>query len=320
MLRSMSTSKPRDGAPLEQAHPVGFCRQLCASEPLAGTATVAASGHGITRWVLLEDGGPWGAKTPKDSSLPQPVIEWLLARNAEPRTRVQLIRRPGSRCGSRRRLIVVEAPAQPSQRRMIEIEVELDDIPGLELEPLVRAAPAHPSLAELWLVCTHGTRDRCCAKWGMPVFEALRQRDPERVWQCSHLGGHRFAPTMLSLPDGLHWGRVELSRLDPLRDALRAGRLGELDQLRGRCSHSRPVQAAECLVRARDSIYADAALEFEDHEILRDGRERVRFRRAPEPGQLSAVIEVELERFEFDFAAPSSCGDEPEQRSGYRLV
>jgi hypothetical protein len=66
------------------------------------------------------------------------------------------------------------------------------------------------------LVCTHGTVDVCCGKFGYPVYQSLRDRyTPDtspgiRVWRASHFGGHRFAPTMLDLAEGRYsvWSRV----------------------------------------------------------------------------------------------------------------
>lgn len=287
---------------------VGYCRELCMAEPLAGTGPDA-----VVRWVLLEDGGPWGAHTPRDSNLPSPVIDWLLAHDADRHTRVQLIRRPGSSTGARRRLIVAEAPADAARRKLVELDVELDAVPSLDLEPLLATAPACPRLAALWLVCTHGTRDRCCAKWGMPVFEALRQREPERVWQTSHLGGHRFAPTFLTLPSGLLWGRFDSGRLDLLRDALAHGRLAELGSLRGRCCYPRAVQAAECLLR-NDDLLEDDALELCD-AITKPGRTLVKFSLrsgGPPIGVTIAHVKLDL--------APASCGDRPEHRFALRMV
>jgi hypothetical protein len=294
----------------------GFCRELCSPEPLVGTGT-----EGIVRWILLEDGGPWGAKTPRESTLPAATIAWLLARDAEPGTRVQLIRRPGSSIGSRRRLILAEAHARADRRKLVELDVELDQLATLDIDAILAAAPTNATLGALWLVCTHGTRDRCCAKWGMPLFEALRQREPERVWQCSHLGGHRFAPTFLTLPDGLLWGRFDAAQIDVLRTALAAGQLAQLESLRGRCCYRRAAQAAECLLRLRDGILDDAALELlEPLEPLdmvpTDGRTRVRFARHPGP----TTVEVEVEPLALDFTAPQSCGDPPERRTTLALV
>ncbi|WP_119069808.1 sucrase ferredoxin [Rubrobacter indicoceani] len=60
-------------------------------------------------------------------------------------------------------------------------------------------------------VCTHNNRDVCCGRFGTELHRALKEIESEnlRVWRCSHLGGHRFAPTMLDLPTGVVWGHVE---------------------------------------------------------------------------------------------------------------
>ena len=65
------------------------------------------------------------------------------------------------------------------------------------------------------LVCTHGTRDACCGKFGYSVYSLLRHvfapdlDGAMRAWRVSHLGGHRFAPNLLDFPDGRYWGRLD---------------------------------------------------------------------------------------------------------------
>jgi len=60
------------------------------------------------------------------------------------------------------------------------------------------------------LVCTHGNVDAACSRYGYPLYKNWRQQANSqiRVWRCSHFGGHRFAPTAISLPDGHYWGRL----------------------------------------------------------------------------------------------------------------
>jgi len=70
-------------------------------------------------------------------------------------------------------------------------------------------------------VCTHGAIDACCATFGYPVYQMLRQmaRNPDyrlRVWRCTHFGGHRFAATVLDMPEGRYWGHLEAQDLGPL--------------------------------------------------------------------------------------------------------
>lgn len=61
-----------------------------------------------------------------------------------------------------------------------------------------------------FLVCTHGSRDVCCGKAGMPVYQALHDRHPDvRVWRTSHTGGHRYAPTAIAFPEGQFWAYLD---------------------------------------------------------------------------------------------------------------
>ncbi|YAF98133.1 MAG: sucrase ferredoxin [Nodularia sp. CChRGM 3473] len=62
------------------------------------------------------------------------------------------------------------------------------------------------------LVCTHGSHDQCCARYGSPFYFhanatiADLELDNVRIWKSSHFGGHRFAPTAIDLPDGRYYG------------------------------------------------------------------------------------------------------------------
>ncbi|MFE1744002.1 sucrase ferredoxin [Coleofasciculus sp. H7-2] len=64
------------------------------------------------------------------------------------------------------------------------------------------------------LVCTHGSHDKCCAKYGNPFYKAALTTvsdlslDRVRIWQASHIGGHRFAPTAIDFPEGRYYGRL----------------------------------------------------------------------------------------------------------------
>ena len=65
----------------------------------------------------------------------------------------------------------------------------------------------------------------------------------ERVWQASHLGGCRFAPTVLVLPLGVMYGRVPASAAADVVAAAEAGEvLGGL--FRGRIGIPPAAQAA----------------------------------------------------------------------------
>ena len=124
-----------------------------------------------------------------------------------------------------------------------------------------------------YLVCTNGARDPCCAIRGPAVAQALERALPGQVYECSHLGGHRFAANVLVLPDGLSFGRLDARAAVALAAELEAGRL-PLEHLRGRTALAPEQQAAEILVRRElgvtglDDLRHVGATTFE----LADGR------------------------------------------------
>jgi hypothetical protein len=92
----------------------------------------------------------------------------------------------------------------------------LTDSPDLKQFESYRQATRH--VREL-LVCTHGNVDVACARFGYPIYQHLRSHfanEQLRVWQCSHFGGHRFAPTLIDLPEGRYWGHLEPKILENL--------------------------------------------------------------------------------------------------------
>jgi hypothetical protein len=64
-------------------------------------------------------------------------------------------------------------------------------------------------------ICTHGSQDKCCAKYGYPFYRqalatvANLYLNHVRIWQVSHFGGHRFAPTALDFPEGRFYARLD---------------------------------------------------------------------------------------------------------------
>ena len=85
------------------------------------------------------------------------------------------------------------------------------------------------------LVCTHGSRDICCASIGQPTYMELHSRysnSHTRVWRLSHTGGHRLAQNMIDMPSGRYWSRLTPSRAKQV--AAHSGDVAELyDSYRG---------------------------------------------------------------------------------------
>lgn len=77
---------------------------------------------------------------------------------------------------------------------------------GIDVSAAADVTDAPPEI----LVCSHGTRDRCCGGPGTRLAVEVRAALPEvRVRRTSHLGGHRYAPTALTLPDGRSWAHLD---------------------------------------------------------------------------------------------------------------
>jgi hypothetical protein len=135
-----------------------------------------------------------------------------------------------------------------TELRRIELE-RYDDL--LELDVASAGVPIeHP----LFLVCTHGKHDRCCAVYGRPLYDSVRELvDDEWVWQSSHIGGDRFAGNLVALPDGVYYGRVDAGEALPVVEAALDGRV-HLPHYRGRSCHPFPAQAAERAVREETGL------------------------------------------------------------------
>jgi (2Fe-2S) ferredoxin len=200
---------------------------------MLGTAFPAA------RLLLVEQSFPWGPDGLRTSRFDSATALALEARGRAEAVRVQAIRRPGrSPRREQRRWAIVDTREETPTLRWGKFT---DDAELLEL-PL-DGSLGEPDPTPLYLVCTHGRHDPCCAQRGRPVTAALATIRPGRVWQASHLGGCRFAPTVLVLPLGLMYGRVPSSAAPKFVASAEAGEvIGEL--LRGRIGLPPAAQAA----------------------------------------------------------------------------
>jgi hypothetical protein len=200
---------------------------------MLGTAFPAA------RLLLVEQPFPWGPEGLRTSRFERDTALAVEARAREKGVRVQAIRRPGrgSEDALRRWMLVDTRDAA----RSVRCGEFTEDAELLELPLDGSSGRLDPS--PLYLVCSHGRHDPCCGNRGRPLVASLAASRPERVWQASHLGGCRFAPTVLVLPVGVMYGRVPTSAAADVVAAAEAGEvLGQF--LRGRIGIPPAAQAA----------------------------------------------------------------------------
>lgn len=242
-------------------------------EPLTGTATQ------VQHWLLLEYNAPWRRKATDDNNLPRPVQDWLQAQAAAlPMGRVQFIRQRGRSAGELS-FYLVQANDESGQAYRLGFE-RYEELLDLDLAALLAGEGAlagwEPVTEPLLLVCTNARRDRCCGLYGAALYRALAG---PTVWQTTHLGGHRFAPVVLSLPDSYLYGRLLPDEAPAFVDTLRQGKVA-LPYLRGRTLYDDVVQAAELLLRqdtgetARDAYRWMMAGQLAGNEWLVQFQER----------------------------------------------
>jgi hypothetical protein len=205
-------------------------------DPLVATAAPAG------RFVLVEQPGAWGRDALRDSRR-GPSLAKLVARCRAADARLLLVRRAHRDPAPPRAFAV--ADARPGREAIAWGAFE-DDAELAEIDPT--CFPSEPSLSPAFLVCTHGRRDPCCAARGWPVAVALGEAFPEQTWQCSHVGGDRFAANVVALPHGIYYGRVAPAGAAALAQRHVEGRV-TLTSLRGRSCFPPSIQAAQHFAR-----------------------------------------------------------------------
>jgi hypothetical protein len=240
-------------------------RSLQRDDPLAGTA-----GFG-ERWFLVEVDGAWGTHAFFQSRMDRGLARRLVARVEGEAIRPLAIRRTALRADERRAqrtwswAYVDARPGHESVRwGSVTDPVELLEVP-------LDGSAGEQSLEPVICVCTHARHDQCCAVKGRPVVTALAGRYPQQTWECSHLGGDRFAATMILFPHGLLYGRVGVEDAAALVTDYEAGIVNPA-LLRGRASLPNVVQAAEAVARERTGDLRLDAFRLLSHGLLSSER------------------------------------------------
>lgn len=258
-------------------------QSLSRDDPLYGTAS---AGHA---WAMLELGGAWGQSAFLDSPA---IIDRELGRQVCRRIeaagmRVTAIRRPGRRpVKPRWRWFIARCDEGSEALHHGEVD-EAGDYLDIALDGSDGELTSGPLVA----VCAHGKHDQCCAVRGRSAAAAIAAEYPEFVWECSHLGGDRFAATMLVLPEGLCYGRVDSTDSAELVRLYLDGRLDHR-YLRGRTCLPHVVQAAQHFAREASGEDRIGALSPLRVEHKGGGLHHVEL--AADPGPVEVVVAEEM--------------------------
>lgn len=284
-------------------------------EPLLGTAPEASS------FLLVEVRGSWAGKIVATEQLPEATRAFLATVESRHKgLRLQFIRAPRRSRGPIAVYLCVVGGAV--SRMTLE---RLEDVPSVDVGAWLSQGTiegATPEAEPLTLVCAHGRRDACCALLGVPLYDALVAAKMARpadelptVWQTSHLGGHRFAPVVLSLPDGHCYGRMSVDEAGEFLLAQSRGHVHRPSRLRGCTKHAAWGQAASVAYRLEtDDRAFDAIVGEMTLATVGDARHVALRTRG---GSLRIAVEQEVRP---DALRPASCGEAPEAIKCWRAT
>ncbi len=206
---------------------------FCAEYSLEAGERPAGSAPSWQRCLVFELARPWQPDVPDTPHFPESVKDAVAAAGEAGRDARALCVSPDAEYSADGHATVMlfsrpEGPFTAFEREEYLVPTEaLGDIAGAllvdrgDLGRFARWRRETNGVRDM-LVCTHGSRDKCCASMGFPIYEELRQRQAPRfggrmrVWQVSHLGGHRLAPNLIDMPGGRNWVRIAPEQVDAL--------------------------------------------------------------------------------------------------------
>lgn len=224
------------------------------ADPLLGTAPTAVA------YLLIEHPGPWRFDALAGTGWSSALIDAVTVAVRQTRSRVLLIRRPGRQPAATELAWGVVRVGLGSRWARWRVEEDLFAAAQALHEiadPSLDAEHSELSTEPLLLVCAHGVHDTCCAIRGRPVAATLARTWPASTWECSHVGGDRFAANVVVLPDGTYYGGLDAdSAPEVVADHL-AGRL-DADHLRGSVRWPPVAQVAVGEIHRRFGPYGAA--------------------------------------------------------------
>ncbi|MFI5322187.1 MAG: sucrase ferredoxin [Thermodesulfobacteriota bacterium] len=272
---------------------------LEADEDMYGTATR------VDTWLILEYNGRWSGEAFRDSQIPENA-KARISRYMEtrPNSRLQLVKKQEQSMDGIKLYIARSEERKPrlyeftinKYEELLELELDIDTL--IKDGSSERREP-------IFLICTNGEHDRCCGKFGMPVFLDIAQgANSADALQTTHIGGHRFSTTFVCLPHGLYYGRVrEGKRAEEIIDEYKNGKI-DLGSYRGRSCYNPPVQTAEYFLRKETGLRNISDLYIKEARE-NDGEVNVEFFAGAE----EKIFNVSLRKLDNAWRVLKSCGD-----------
>jgi hypothetical protein len=298
--------------------PFFYCSQLSrdADEQPYGTASIGEV------WVLVEYPHGWGSRALEESDLSPRVKRYLKSTTRTiPKSKLLFIKQDRATSSDLTLYVVRCREGDPFMVRFSFQSYE--DLLKID----IAAAAAGNSdggifcTEPLYLVCTHGRRDKCCAKFGFALYKSLRPVAGDVIWQSSHIGGDRFAANMVCFPHGLFYAHVTEPAGKALLDEYSQGRM-LLRGYRGRACYGRIAQAAEFFIRNESGLLGVDDLRFVDQRRVSESSWVVHF-----VGSTDLLVhEVRITSRPSEFQTYTTCHSSEEQKvvqyvlEDYRII
>ncbi|MFN8371483.1 MAG: sucrase ferredoxin [Anaerolineae bacterium] len=269
-------------------------------------------------WFLIEYPRPYGAQAIEDFWRDEFAGVDHTPLSAYPASRFQLIKRKESE--QKADFTLFAAVADELQPRLYEFRLHTyHDLLTLDVPALLAGDAKYDSARRdtpLYLVCTNGKRDQCCAKHGVAFYHEVLKRAGEAAWESSHIGGHRFAATMIVFPYALYYGQVSAAEVQTIIELTERGSV-YYEKMRGRACYTREAQVAEYYLRDATGVRALAAFKLLHITRNEDSVWTARFQAL----ESALVHRVEFEQSDSSWEVYASCADAaPKRDFVYRLL
>lgn len=192
-------------------------RQL--GEPVAGVGA-----HAVNNLLISWPIGKWTKNLRQARDMTEEELAWVDATVANG-WRINLMDRPQRKTGEH---IVYQFPQCNAycvrREDLVRFLSAFNEGSEEAVSPWrVGSTPEH-----VMLCCTHGKKDKCCARFGNASYQAIQRAQKEtgstvEVWRCTHLGGCRLAGSAIVFPERHKYGRLTP---DSARDLLAAASKG----------------------------------------------------------------------------------------------
>ena len=211
----------------------------CSEYSLALGESMRGTAPRVDFWLLLEYPEMWTRDPIDTNKLPTEIQHWLERTVTSLRDngrfpRVQMIRRDRNKRSAYSLYVAEQGTLRHHMVRSYDDILDLD----------VHKSEGERVSSNMYFICTHGTRDKCCATFGYRTWKVLHKLSIDQVWQCSHLGGHRFAPNILVLPQGRLYGRVHAKKAKSFYRIIENGEIA-IEYVRGRSEFGAAEQVQE---------------------------------------------------------------------------